>query len=178
MRCLAALRPARAVAGACPLCLEPGCARCPDNSTPWDWLVAAFDYRDQLRDLLLLYKFGPRGGRPALARPLGELLATAIGSRRQDADIDVVTHVPSHRARTRERGFDAALLLAERVAVRLDRGPVATLLRRRGAAAPRSRAGVSSRDGNPFHLRRRAARRLEGRVVLLVDDVLTTGATA
>ena len=109
------------------------------------------------------------------AGPLAALLAAAVRAVGIDRDVHVVTAVPSHRRRLRERGFDAAQLLASRVCRRLDLPPARSLLRRYGAAAPRARGAPRGRP--PFRLRRCARRLVAGRTVLLVDDVLTSGAT-
>jgi predicted amidophosphoribosyltransferase len=125
--------------------------------------------------LILTYKFGPDGGRALLARPLAALQAAAVGASGVGRHVEVLTAVPSHRQPLRERGFDAAGLLARRLAPRAGLPPPASLLRRRAGAAPRSRgADAPLLD---FRLRRRAAGKVVGRTVLLVDDVLTSGAT-
>ena len=81
--------------------------------------------------------------------------------------------MPSHRHRRRERGFDAALRLAGVAARRAGLPRPTALLRRLDPEAPRARR----RTAAAFGLRAAAARRVAGRTVLLVDDVLTTGVT-
>ena len=134
------------------------------------------DYRGVGRELILLYKFGPGGGRPVLSRPLGRLLAAAAAASGIHRGIQVVTAVPSHRARIRERGFDAARLLARRLCRNLDLPAPRRLLHRQTAQPPRWRRRAWEGPG-PFRLRPGVAPWLAGRSVLLVDDVLTTGAT-
>ena len=166
----------------CPACSTPHCTVCAHQALPWDWLVAAVTYAGAARDVILLYKFGPEGGRVRLASPLAALLAAAVRARGLHRDIDVVTAVPSHRRRTEQRGFDAAQLLARRLARKLGLPPPRTLLARLDAGPPRARqaspqAAAPPSEPGRFRLRRLATRRLQGRTVLLIDDVLTTGTT-
>jgi predicted amidophosphoribosyltransferase len=89
--------------------------------------------------------------------------------------VDAVTWVPTTAARRRERGFDQAELLASRVAARLGRPLVALLGRRPGP--PQTGRTRAERLRQPcFVLRRHPGRGSPARV-LLVDDVVTTGAT-
>jgi ComF family protein len=107
-------------------------------------------------------------------RPVAEALAAAMAET-WDRHADVVTWVPLSRRRKAERGFDQARALAAVVAPRVD-APLRALLRRTADAGHQARRGGDAR--------RRAMRglfALRGRPqthVLLVDDVLTTGATA
>ena len=91
----------------------------------------------------------------------------------------VLAPVPLHRARLRQRGFDQAAWLARRVAARLRLRVAVGALARVRATRPQGDPLVTSRAGNvrgAFAVRRAGA--VDGRDVLLVDDVFTTGATA
>ena len=91
---------------------------------------------------------------------------------------DLVVPVPLHPARLRRRGFNQAAILARAAARNLGRFAPG-VLRRSGVAASQTALGRRARLRNvrgAFDVNRRAV--LGGRSVLLVDDVLTTGATA
>lgn len=112
----------------------------------------------------------------AVAEALGEAMAATWQASGPRAAPDVVTWVPLSRRRAAERGFDQARALARVVGARLDL-PVRPLLAREGD----DRATQARRD----RAQRLAAMRGRFRAgaappahVLLVDDVLTTGATA
>jgi ComF family protein len=116
-----------------------------------------------------------------LDQSLGHALAECLGGRIPfvGEDYDLVVPVPLHPARLRWRGFNQAALLADAVAQCLDRPIRCTTLTRVVATQPQT-----SRDRRQRHLNVRAAfavKRPElvaNRRVLLVDDVMTTGATA
>ena len=134
-------------------------------------------YRGPAREIVHAFKY--RGREDALA-PLGVLLASAPRAAPlvHGAVRPLVVPVPARRASRRERGYDQAVGLALAFArrARLPCDPRA-LVRRRQAGA---------QAGRSFRTRRRQAAaafravpfRVNGRVVLLVDDVLSTGATA
>ena len=101
-----------------------------------------------------------------LARRLGSRLAAAA-----PGDLDVVTWAPATPANRRRRGYDQAELLAREVARRLGLPARRLLVRRRDL--PQSARDRAGRAAGP---RLRPCRPVSGRV-LVVDDVLTTGAT-
>jgi ComF family protein len=166
----------------------PGCARCgrPDSSMPgetdtpcvvcdaappaWDWALAGADYEGVVREALHALKFE---GRRALARPLAALVLERVGRR---LDVDGLVPVPLAPARERERGFNQASLVAERLAKAL-RCPVRPgWLRRVRPTAPQSELGAAERRSN-VRGAFAAAPAVAGQRVIVVDDVLTTGAT-
>ena len=125
------------------------------------------------------------GSRRDLARPLGEFLAQRVRRAAQASEagsiVDAaVVSVPLHPAREFVRGYDQARLLARAMALELGlvylRG-----LRRTRATTPQGAPGAVSRAANvrgAFAARRGLRNQLAGRTVLLVDDVVTSGATA
>ncbi len=126
--------------------------------------------------LRLVHALKYRGAR-RLADFLGELLAmlvTQAGWCSGSGAIDVIAHVPTTASRARERGFDQSALLAAAVAAHLGVRRVNALRRVRATAklSARGRAERAALLAGAFE-----ARYLPGRNVLLVDDVLTTGAT-
>jgi ComF family protein len=117
-------------------------------------------------------------GERRLARPLGEALArrwAAVG-----AGGDVLVPVPVHRARAAQRGYDQAVLLAEAAANALGL-PATTVLERRRETVAQYHLDRSDRAANvagAFSIGSPAAAAgVHGRWVVLVDDVMTTGAT-
>jgi len=161
---------------ACPRCGDPDspageeCLACRTDPPPWRAAAAVGPYEGALRDLVLLCKLGRRD---ELARPLARLLAAAYRRAGWPRPAAVVP-VPMWWGRRLRRGFNQADLLARELASMIGARRVAALSRRRGR--PQAGLGRSAR-----RLLSRAAlsyrRRLAG-PVLLVDDVLTTGATA
>jgi len=132
-------------------------------------------YEGALREILQHYKY--RGLRP-LARPLGQRLAQTL-ERLQGGTWDLVLPVPLHRNRERQRGFNQAGLLAEQVGklfgIRMggkDCVRVRDTPPQAGLRAAERRKNVKGAFAVP------QPERVRGLRVLLVDDVLTTGATA
>lgn len=128
-------------------------------------VVAAIAYEGVGRDLVTGLKY--RNQRRA-ARVLADLLVQRLGP----IDVDVVTWAPTGTDRRATRGFDQAELVARAVARRL-RVPCRRLLFRVHGAAQTGRSRAERLTGPVFVAR--PARR--ARRVLVVDDVVTTGAT-
>lgn len=138
-------------------------------------VCALFAYQGPFAAGVRRLKFqGERG----LARAFGPFMAAAPVFER---DIDVMVPVPLDPARQWRRGFNQARDLALAVASeRVDPLPVVDALGRRGGRAPQSTLDRAQRRvglERHLYLRRGAMDHIEGRRVLLVDDVTTTGAT-
>jgi len=155
-----------------PLDSEGRCALCRLGVRGFDSAYCFGAYEGALRELIHLLKYSRM---EALAEVLGKHLAAALP---RDQRFDIVVPVPLHWSRRWTRGFNQSELLARTVARRCGIATVNALRRRR---ATDSQAGLShsKRRRNvaaAFTLRR--LRRVQGMRVLLVDDVMTTGATA
>ena len=158
------------------MCGRPGaapCAECasqlkpaPDLPTPdgLDDLVAPLGYTGVGRELVARLKY--RNARAVLPA-----VADAIAALVDPTTVDVVTWAPTTAARRRQRGFDQARLLARAVARRLHR-PCRSLLTRQPGPPQTGRPKRDRLAGPTFMVMRRPPSR-----VLLVDDVVTTGAT-
>ncbi|WP_461012288.1 ComF family protein [Streptomyces capparidis] len=145
-------------------------------------VYAATGYGGAVRAVLLAHK--ERGALP-LARPLGEALARAVRAAPVPRDADVLLlPVPSARGAVAARGQDPTrrIALAAAGALRRDGLParVARGLRQRRPVADQSRLDPGERLANvagALHVPDGARARLRGAPVVLVDDLLTTGAT-
>jgi len=159
-----------------PLDSEGRCALCRSGLRGFDAAYCFGAYEGALRELIHLYKYG---GVKTLARPLGDLLARALP---RDESFDGITPVPLHWRKLWSRGFNQSALLA-RVLARRSGIPVVPALRRVRFTSAQAGLSNTSRRKNvaaAFGVRRTGgfAQKLAGRRVLLIDDVLTTGATA
>ena len=126
-------------------------------------------YEGVLRKLIHLYKYGRIR---TLARPLADLLARAMPL---DERFDVIVPVPLHWMRRWKRGFNQSELLARALARRTGI-PVLKAMSR--VHSTRTQAGLSNHARRLNVTRVFRARAVEGKRILLIDDVMTTGATA
>jgi ComF family protein len=124
-----------------------------------------------LRQLIHLYKYGKVR---TLATPLSDLLAAALP---RDQRFDAIAAVPLHWRRRWQRGFNQADLLVRSLARRTGI-PVLRALRR--VHSTQTQAGLSNtnrRQNVARAFRARTGAAIEGKRILLVDDVMTTGST-
>jgi ComF family protein len=146
-----------------------------DGATP---VFAATYYNDTSRRLVLAYK---HGGRIALARLLARLIAARLPEPAAGAPPPLLVPVPLHRWRLWQRGFNQAALLAQELA-RIGKGEaaVSALVRRRRTPSlgGLGRAAREEALSGAIRVNPSQAARLKGRAVVLVDDVLTSGATS
>lgn len=164
--------PVCAVAHRTPVTSLHHCESCLRQPPAFARVVAAGPYAGTLREAVQRFKYR---GQLTLERPLGQLLAEAVTAAGGPSP-DLVVPVPLHVGRLRERGYNQSLQLARRLAGELGAPTAATLLRRTRATAPQQGLDATARKGN-LRGAFAVAERLGGRRILLVDDVLTTGAT-
>lgn len=153
------------------------CGRCVQHPPAFDAAVAALDYAHPWDGVLTRFKF--HAGLD-LADALAERLLDAA-RRSGAADPGLLLPAPLSPERLRERGYNQAWELARRLARRLQRPTSAQWLLRVRHTARQSELPLGDRAANVRHAfavepARRAE--LKGRTVTLVDDVMTTGATA
>lgn len=152
------------------------CAACTTRRPLYERARAALTYDDASRDLVLRFKHADRIDGAAtlagwMARAGAELVASA----------DIIAPVPLHRWRLLRRRYNQAAILANTIGTLRGKRVVPDLLVRRRATASQGHLGRSQRQRNvagAFALHPRRAELAAGARILLVDDVLTTGATA
>ena len=151
------------------------CGACSRARPPYDRARAVLVYDDGSRDLILAFKHRDRTeAAPAFAAWMGRAGAALL------AEADLLAPVPLHWTRLLARRFNQAGLLANALG-RLSGLPVVVdaLIRRRRTPS-QGRLGRQGRQENvqgAFRVNPRRAAALKGRRVLLIDDVMTTGAT-
>jgi ComF family protein len=174
----------------CPFCgaVQDHTGICPDCRRELPWTedpdqvrqlpgnlrcVAPLWYEDRAREGLLRLKFS---GAAAGAGPMGALIA-ASAAERLSGEFDTVTWVPVSKKRLRRRGYDQARLLAEGACRCWDTKPVALLRKTVDNPAQSGLADAAARRANVLGVYEADAEAVRGRRVLLVDDIVTTGAT-
>jgi competence protein ComFC len=129
-------------------------------------------YEGTLRELVHLFKYGRM-------KPLGKTLADHLAAALpRDKSFDAVVPMPLHWRREWQRGFNQSVLLARATARRCGI-PMVNAVRR--TRATETQAGLSNarrRENVAGAFRVKKGALVEGRRILLIDDVMTTGATA
>jgi len=156
------------------LAQSPGhrCRACREKPPQFDLARSPYRYEGVMEQAIRLFKYQRKD---ALADPLADLM---LAWADRLPPVDLVMPVPLHPSRLRTREFNQSLLLADRIARRLKLPLSFEHLERIRATRPQTELDRTDRARN---VRRAFAVRepdgVKGRRVLLVDDVLTTGAT-
>jgi ComF family protein len=168
---------------ACPRCampvgpharLDKGCSECRGHALGFDEAVALGAYQGPIRALCLKIKHETSGW---LCAALADLLIQSQGERLQMSRASCVVAVPLHWRRRISRGYNQADALADRLAKCL-KVPRVHALRRAVATPSLARLGRVERAAlmrKAFVAKQKQTER--GGVVILVDDILTTGST-
>jgi ComF family protein len=166
-RCAATVGPFGVVEGSCPLCRKENFA--------FEAVLRLGPYDGLLREAILRLKHSANEG---LAELLGELWAERIGSRVRALGAEALVPVPLHWRRRWWRGYNQSIALAHGLSTRLGLPSHPSWLRRLRHTPFQTRKSPTDRRVNvrdAFEVPSRI--NLRGRSLLLVDDVMTTGAT-
>ena len=154
---------------------SPECAGIHKNFSFLDSWAAVWYYEGNIRGSLLRYKF--RRARH-YAPVYGRMLAMRLQQEYPDG-FDILTWVPVSRLRRFTRGYDQVELLAEAVGQELGMQPVSTLKKVRNNRPQSGIVGQAKRRANVLGVYRAVCpQEVRGQRVLLLDDIITTGATA
>ena len=138
-------------------------------------VTAVWEYRDQVRRSLLRYKFY---NSRSLAKGYGRLLAMKI-VQAYGGKFDMVTWIPVSAKRRRQRGYDQVELIAKAVCAELGCPLIPTLVKHRNTKANSGLATGAQRRANVLGAYRlKPGAEVCGRRIVLLDDIVTTGATA
>ena len=149
------------------------CAACLTRPPRLARIRAAVVYDDLTRGLVLRLKYGRK---VALARTMARYMAPLVGDPRDGL---IIAPVPLHRRRLWQRGFNQAAFIAREVSRRAGGRYAPGLLRRVKRTPPlKGMSRLQRRRAVANAFRVAAGAELRGRVVVLVDDVYTTGSTA
>ena len=175
----------------CMIChrlLEPGkkeiCAACDDTLPEYDGAdpkvrfcercVVTFYYEGTFRASFLRYKFA---GLRQYAGRYGKWMAVTIRDKLA-GQYDLITYAPVSRKRRKERGYDQSELLCRAIAQELGMAPVRTLEKQTDIPAQSTLHEYASRVANVSGVYAPVEpEQFMGKRVLLIDDIVTTGAT-
>jgi ComF family protein len=151
---------------------EGMCPACESEPQGFDsaWSYGAYD--GKLRRLIHVYKYERVD---TLAKPLAALLLDALP---REEEFDCIVPMPLHWRKRWDRGFNQAELLAREVARRSGIPYCDFLLRKKGGSAQAGLTFAARRENIQGAFAIRKGSKTEGKHILLIDDVLTTGATA
>jgi len=175
-------RPRCIACGGAPPQVVPRCGQCLGLASAFDRCIAGADYAAPWDRMIAAFKFHQRA---ELAAALALVIERAMRAAWRDDPAaphpTLLLPVPLSRERLRERGYNQAWELARRLGRRLRIDAAPALLQRGRDTAHQIGMTRGERERNlrdAFWVAARAAMVLQGRRVALIDDVLTTGATA
>jgi ComF family protein len=167
-KCAAEIRAENPLGGGCPLCRNA--------KLKFDRAVCLGNYADLLRDLVIAMK---NQQLDRVAIQLGALVASKVRAMDFSGELDLVLPVPTHWRRRLGRGFCAAEILAEKIASNCEIEFSKRHLKCTRQVQKQGRLSIAKRAKNILNAFEVSSKfDLTGKNVLLVDDVMTSGATA
>ena len=160
------------MADRCPVCSAEAsfgvCGKCADKLNELKICDrGVYAYNGTVRGIIHRYKFE---GKRYLCDTMAEFMLPCV------TGADIITNVPVHKKRRRERGYDQSRLLAMRLSG-LCGIPYEQLIEKTVNTRPQSSLAPEERWKNAEGKYAVISRNVQGKVILLIDDVITTGAT-
>ena len=153
------------------------CLTCKNSQRSFDLARAPFIYKDMICDIIYNFKYN---GKKYLAKHLAEFMFKTFKEiEKEILNVDIVVPVPLHIKKRKQRGFNQAELLAKELSKMIDSKLDCNGLVREKNTKTQTKLSYLERQENlkdAFVVKNK--KDFKGKVVLLVDDVLTTGSTA
>lgn len=131
-------------------------------------------YNRFIKTILHDFKFNDKS---YLYKPLGEFLVTTIKKYSLDKQIDMIYYVPLHRRKKAKRGFNQSELLASYISKKLEL-PISHNLKKIKSTKDQHRLNRLERQTNLYNsFKLKNVEEVRDRSILLIDDLITTGAT-
>ena len=173
-KCSKAISAVGSVGTRCGICgdllFDEICGRCKRLGPAYDKVVSAGYYSDGLDEIIRAIKYSRNIGLGLSSVPLFEAALQGI-------EADLIIPVPLGKARLRERGHNQAAMLAFPLALALKVPYSSKALRRIRETRSQVNLNVNERMNNVKNAFLARSNMIKGKKVLLVDDVITTGAT-
>lgn len=162
-----------------PLCIEchnviSSGSTCPDCGDSGLVLFAYGEYTGRLQEVVVAFKFGAA---KEIATQFGRLIAEQFADDILATIPDLLVPIPLHNSREYHRGYNQAALLADQLSRHLAVETMPTMLERHRRRRPQSTQAIANRSKNIHGVYRLAEPAATGRRVILIDDVVTSGAT-
>ncbi len=152
------------------------CSDCAQKPPPFSTHRSSGRYQGVLKDIILLFKYRKFS---ILGKELARLAYKTLGAKRElFSGLEIVVPVPLHSKKRKQRGFNQAEIIAREIAKLLKIDYEKDALVKKKNTPPQTSLIAEERRQNikgAFSLKKRE--KIEGKIVLLVDDVYTTGST-
>lgn len=167
----------RAISGpVCEICGAPigtpgVCLKCASDPPPYDRVLSVCRYEGLMREVILKFKYRKS---TVFKKFLSELIFTMISDK--EISPDILTFVPLHWTKMIRRGYNQSALIARELSGYMGTGVRYGILRK--IRNTPSQAGLKKQDRERNLKSSFSARGVEGKSVMVIDDVITTGQTA
>ena len=166
----------------CPRCSSPisdnntgVCFNCKNNNYYFTRAFAILEYDEMMSELIHRIKYG--GTKHAL-EPLSNFLVDKLATINEN--FDYITYVPMYKPRERERGYNQSKILAECVSTRVNI-PLINIVEKNVDNSNQASLGYADRKENVkdvYSLVKDKRKEIKDKTILIIDDIMTTGATS